>query len=206
MAGMARDQDARLEGGGAKRVGRVRGLELPSLKRWRIYRDLTQGELAQRVDVPLQYISRVEQGKRGCNGVVAQKLAQVLGVDLQALEADSDVKDFDTRYLHNAYLRILLERVVGSAYAVLDEEELESYSEKLSVGELVEVISKRRRELEFLEGLLAQAELLLQMRLFLEELVRERPAEDIRILAARRSQERSEEGRERLTRAMREFL
>jgi hypothetical protein len=44
------------------------------------------------------------------------------------------------------------------------------------------------------------------MRLFLEELVRERPAEDIRILAARRSRERSEGGRERLTRAMRELL
>ena len=156
--------------------------------------------------MPLQYISRVEQGRRGCNRAVAQKLAEVLEVDLQALEADSDVKDFGTRYLHKAYLRILLERVVGSAYAVLDEEELESYSEKLSVGELVEVISKRRRELEFLEGLLAEAKLLLQMRLFLEELVRERPAEDIRILAARRSRERSEEGRERLTRAMREFL
>jgi transcriptional regulator with XRE-family HTH domain len=204
---MAQDQDARWEGGGAKkRVPRVRGLELPGLKRWRIRRYLTQGELAQRVGVPQQYISRLEQGRRGCRGEVAQKLAEVLEVDLQALEADSDAKDFGTRYLHMAYLKILLERVVGSAYAVLDERELESYSEKLSVGELVEVISKRRRELEFLEGLLAEAKLLLQMRLFLEELVRERPAEDIRILAARRSRERSEEGRERLTRAMREFL
>jgi hypothetical protein len=57
-----------------------------------------------------------------------------------------------------------------------------------------------------LEAVLAEAELLLQMRLFFEELVRERPGEDIRILAARRSREPSEEGRERLTRAMREFL
>jgi hypothetical protein len=65
----------------------------------------------------------------------------------------------------------------------------------------------RRRELEFLEGVLAgEAEPHLQMRLFLEELVRERPDEDIRILAARRSREHSEEGRERLTRAMRERL
>ena len=66
--------------------------------------------------------------------------------------------------------------------------------------------SGRRRELEFLEGVLAEAEPHLQMRLFLEELVRERPGEDIRILAARRSREPSEWGLESLTRAMREFL
>ena len=201
---MARDQDARWEGGGAEQVARVRGLELPGLKRWRIRRGLTQQQLADLVGVRLQYISRVERG-RGCNRTVADKIAEVLEVDLLELRPASDAKDTGTRYLHKAYLKLLLERVVGSAYAVLDEEELESYSEKLSVGELVEVISKRRRELEFLEGLLAEAELLLQMRLFLEELVRERPAEDIRILATRRSRERSE-GRERLTRAMREFL
>jgi hypothetical protein len=40
--------------------------------------------------------------------------------------------------------------------------------------------------------MLAEAELHPQVRLFLEELVRERPGEDIRILAARRSREHSE--------------
>jgi hypothetical protein len=43
------------------------------------------------------------------------------------------------------------------------------------------------------------------VRLYLEEVVRERPDEDIRVLATRRSQE-GPEGRERLTQAMREFL
>ena len=52
--------------------------------------------------------------------------------------------------------------------------------------------SGRRQELEFLEGVLAEAEFLLQVRLLFEELVRERPGEDIRILAARRSREHSE--------------
>ena len=47
--------------------------------------------------------------------------------------------------------------------------------------------------------MLAEAELHPQVRLFFEELVRERPGEDIRILAARRSRESTEEGRERLT-------
>ncbi len=54
--------------------------------------------------------------------------------------------------------------------------------------------------------MLAGAELHPQVRLFFEELVRERPDEDIRVLATRRSRERSEEGRERLTQAMRELL
>jgi hypothetical protein len=44
------------------------------------------------------------------------------------------------------------------------------------------------------------------VRTFLEELLREHPGEDLRVLAARRSQEPSEEERERLTRAMRELL
>jgi hypothetical protein len=96
--------------------------------------------------------------------------------------------------------------VVSSAYALLEEWELEERVEGLPAEELVEVISRRRRELEFLQGVLAEDELLLQVRLFLEELVRERPAEDLRILAARRTREPSEEGRERLTQAMRELL
>jgi hypothetical protein len=136
-------------------------------------------------------------------------MAEALEVDLQALEADSgvsDVKDYGTRYLHKAYLRMLLEREVGSAYLMLEKGELESCGEGLSVEEFVEVVSKRRRELEVLKGLLEGAELHPRVRLFLEELVRERPDEDIRVLTTRRGRERSEEGRERLTRAMREFL
>jgi hypothetical protein len=44
------------------------------------------------------------------------------------------------------------------------------------------------------------------VRRFLEELVRERPAQDIRVLAMRRAWEPTEEGHERLTQAMRELL
>ena len=45
-----------------------------------------------------------------------------------------------------------------------------------------------------------------EVRTFLEELVREHPGEDVRILAARRNQEHSQEARERLSRAMRGLL
>jgi transcriptional regulator with XRE-family HTH domain len=203
MAREAADAD---QEGGAKRVRAARGLPLPGLKRWRIRRGLTQQQLADRVGARLQYVSRVEQG-RGCNRAVARKMADALGVDLDELRAESGgAEDAGTRYLHKAYLKLLLERVVGSAYAVLEEWELEELVEGLSAEELVEVLSKRRRELQFLQGVLAEDELLLQVRLFLEELVRERPAEDLRILVAARSHEPSEEGRERLTQAMRELL
>ncbi len=203
---MAREADtAGRDGGGAKRVSPTRGLLLPGLKGWRIRRGLTQQQLADRVGARLQYISRVEQG-RGCNRAVAQEIADALEVDLDELRADTGLGDSGTRYLHKAYLKILLERVVGSSYAVLEERELEERVEGLSVEELVGVIYKRRRELDLLDEVLAESGLLLQVRLFLEELVKERPAEDIRILAAARTQETSEEGRERLTQAMRELL
>ena len=224
---MTQDSDTTgWEDGGVEAVDlRGGGLKLPGLRQWRARRGLSQNGLAKRVDVPLHYVQRVEQGRRGCNLLVAQKIAEALEVDLHELRGDTDAEDAGAeevrpgsggeppgprltspRYLHQAYLKMLLEREVGSAYLALDERELESHSESLWVEELVEVISKRRRELEFLEGVLAEAEPHPQVRLYFEELVRERPDEDIRVLAARRSREHSEEERERLTRAMREFL
>ncbi len=182
---------------------------LPGLKRWRIRRGLTQQQLADRMGARLQYVSRVEQG-RGCNRAVAKKMAEALGVDLDELRAEAGGEDPGTRYLprylHKAYLKLLLERVIGSAYAVLEEWELEERVEGLPAEELVGALSKRRREIQFLQGVLAEDELLLEVRLFLEELVRERPAQDIRVLAMRRAWEPSEEGHERLTQAMRELL
>ncbi len=206
---MTQDPDDRQEDDVAERDARVRGLQLPGLKRWRIFRGFTQKELAERVDMPLQYIARVEQGRRGCNPAVAQRVADTLDVSLQELGASSNVKEIALRYLHNAYLRLLLEREFGSAYLALDERELERHIQRLSAQELVEVIFRRRRELEFVEGLLAEGELHPQVRLFFEELVRSRPEEDLRVLAAARSRahpEESHEERERLTQAMRELL
>ncbi len=102
---------------------------------------------------------------------------------------------------------MLLKREFGSAYLTLEERELEKHVEALPVEDVVEVIARRRQELEFVEGALApDEELHTRVRLFLEELAGERPGKDIRVLAARRTQERSEGGRERLARAMRHFL
>ena len=111
------------------------------------------------------------------------------------------------RSVHLAYLGVLLEREVGSSYSALDEGEFEAWCEGLSSEELVEVISGRARERKLLgEVLKGSARLHPEVRTFLEGLVGERPGEDLRILAARRGRERSEEGRERLERAMRVLL
>ena len=55
------------------------------------------------------------------------------------------------RSLHRAYLKLLLEREVGSAYSALEEREFESWCMKLSPEELLEIISRRGRERELLK-------------------------------------------------------
>jgi len=111
------------------------------------------------------------------------------------------------RSVHRAYLKVLLDREVGSAYSALEEREFESWYMRLSPEELLEIISRRQLERELLKEVLTYtARLHPEVRTFLEELVREHPGEDLRILAARRAQEHSEEGRERLSRAMRRLL
>jgi hypothetical protein len=142
-------------------------------------------------------------------------MADALEVDLQVLLAGADEEDLaaaeetrpdsggeppqphlgSPRYLHQAYLKVILNREVGSAYSVLDERAFESHIRTLPVDKVVEDLSKRRRELEFVkEELASEADLHPQVRLFLEELVREHPAEDIRVLAVRRAWEPSERG------------
>ena len=195
------------------------GLRLSGLKQWRERRGLSQGQLAKLVGMPRHYVQRVEQGRRGCNPWVAQRIAEELGVDLEALRADpaeeagvrvgrgGHLVAVHYRSVHLAYLGVLLEREVGSSYSALDEGEFEALCEGLSSEELVEVISGRARERKLLgEVLKGSARLHPEVRTFLEGLVGERPREDLRILAARRGRERSEEGRERLERAMRVLL
>jgi hypothetical protein len=109
--------------------------------------------------------------------------------------------------LHRAHLKVLLDREVGSAYSALEEGEFESWCMRLSLDELLEIISRRQLERELLKEVLTDtARLHPEVRTFLQELVREHPGEDLRILAARRKQEHSQEERERLSRAMRGLL
>src|SRR5215203_1807248 len=198
------------------------GLRLSALEKWRERRSLSQGQLAKLVGVSRHYVQRIEQGRQGCNPWIAQKMAEELEVDLEGLRARSAPEEgtgaegdvlvgwgrppvvISRRSVHQAYLKVLLEREVGSAYSTLEERELESWCMKLSPEELLEIISRRALERELLKEVLTDtARLHPEVRTFLEELVREHPGEDLRILEARRAQEPSEEERQRLTRAMR---
>ena len=110
------------------------------------------------------------------------------------------------RQVHQAYLKMLLGRAVGSAYAAMDEREIEKHCQGLSWNEIIEVVSARKREMEVLREVLQGAEMPADVRFFLEEALKGYPELDIRLLAAARGRERSEEGWDELTRAMRELL
>jgi transcriptional regulator with XRE-family HTH domain len=110
------------------------GAKLPGLRQWRLRRELTQTELAQMAGVNQSYLTRIETGRRGCNPSVAQKLAEILDVDVQELttepgKAAAGSGETTTRpaaasqgtapYLHRAYLRYILAREVGTSYTAL---------------------------------------------------------------------------------------
>src|SRR5829696_8355738 len=165
---MTQDSDDRRGSGRPQGDFKGGGLRLSGLKKWRVRRGLTQGQLAKLVGVPRHYVQRIEQGKRGCNPWVAQKMAEELEVDLQELRAslapeedtgaEGDVRVrlarppvvVPRRSLHRAYLKVLLEREVGSTYSALDERQFESWCMKLSLEELLEIISRRGLEREML--------------------------------------------------------
>ena len=165
------------------------GVKLPALRQWRLYRGLTQTELAQMAGVAQHYLTRVETGRRGCNPSIAHKLAEVLGVDLQVLTKGSDgaaaVSKITSRSLHRAYLKYILAKEVGTAYSVLSEVELMWHCEGFSWGGVLEVISSKERELAFLERELEERrDLPSEVRLFFKEVLREDPDQHIHALAA----------------------
>ena len=79
---------------------------------------------------------------------------------------------------------------------------------RLSVEDMLGIVSSRERKREVLREVLKDAARLHpDVRAFLEELVREQPGQDLRILAARLTQEHSsQEGRGAFARAMRRLL
>jgi transcriptional regulator with XRE-family HTH domain len=198
------------------------GYRLPGLKHWRLRRGLRQIDLANRTDQELTQLSKIELVKRGCNAALAQRLAEVLEVDLEDLRTKyDDAEEAQTasrpgppttanRYVQRAYLRILLLRVVGSAYSTRKEEELERHCQQSTWEEVIEIVWARKREIEFLRELMGDEQLTAgmpkQVRLFLDGTLEGYPDLDLRLLATARRQERSEEGHEALTKAMRDLL
>jgi transcriptional regulator with XRE-family HTH domain len=174
---------------------------------------LTQQRLAERAGLDQPQLTKIETARRVCNPLAAQRLAEELGVDVAELRVHPHGQEtrpakprVSHRNLHRAYLGVLLGREVGSAYTAMSEEALEKHCEWLSWEGRVEVASGRRREAQVPRELLGGTALPEEVRPFLEEALGTYPDRDIRLLAAARGRESSEEGREGLTQAMREFL
>jgi transcriptional regulator with XRE-family HTH domain len=184
---------------------------------------MSQTELARRADLKDGYVARVESGRRGCNPETAQLLADLLEADLRDLRTNHDAPDAGVppdparpriayRRVHQAYLKIILEGAVGSAYAAMEEWEIEKRCERGTWEEVLDAVRARGREIGYLgrfledEGVLQDPELPEDVRSFLKATIEGRPDLDIRLLAAARGREPSEEGRQALTEAMRELL
>ena len=196
------------------------GLPLPGLRYWRERRGMSQANLALRAGLTADYLFKVESGRRGCNPEAAQELAAVLEVDLRELRTMRDDPGRASsaparprvayRRVHHAYLKILLIREVGSAYAAMEEWEIERHCEGISWEGVIGVVRTRKLELVALGELMrderVNAGLSAEVRSFLEAALEGYPDLDIRLLAAARRRETSGEGREALTEAMRELL
>jgi transcriptional regulator with XRE-family HTH domain len=199
-------------------------LPLPGLKHWRLRRRLSQKELARRADLANDHLFKIESGKRGCNPETAQLLADLLNVNLQDLRRKYD-DDVETkvppkpsrskiayRNVHQAYLRLILEGAVGSAYAAMDEWEIEEHCDEGTWEEALGAVRARKREIEFLgeefgaKGALRDPDLPDDVRAFLDSVLGSFPDLDIHLLAMARRREPSEEGHEALTKAMRDLL
>jgi transcriptional regulator with XRE-family HTH domain len=138
-------------------------LPLPGLKHWRLRKRLSQKELARRAGLASHHLYKIESGRRGCNPETAQLLADVLQVDLEdlrrrredALDGKAPPKPSRTkipyRNVHQAYLRLILKGAVGSAYAAMDEWEIEERCEEGTWEDALDAVRAREREIEFLD-------------------------------------------------------
>jgi hypothetical protein len=101
---------------------------------------------------------------------------------------------------------------VGSAYAAMDEWEIEERCEEGTWEEALEIVQARKREIEYLQDVLGIGEVLRELdlpedvRSFLEAVLKSFPDLDIHLLAMARRREPTEEGHEALTKAMRDLL
>jgi hypothetical protein len=116
------------------------------------------------------------------------------------------------RNVHQAYLRLILKGAVGSAYAAMDEWEIEELCEEGTWEDAIEAVRAREREIEYLRDGLRVGEVLQDpdlpedVRSFLDAVLKSFPDLDIHLLAMVRRREPSEEGHEALTKAMRDLL
>src|ERR687897_1253708 len=109
-----------------------------------------------------RHLYKIESGKRGCNPETAQLLADVLQVDLEdlrkkredALDGKAPPKPSRARIpyrnVHQGYLRLILKGAVESAYAAMDEWEMEEHCEEGTWEDAIEAVRAREREIGYL--------------------------------------------------------
>lgn len=71
---------------------RQRGVPIPRLQAWRIFRNLTCAQLAGLIGVNATVISRVENGGR-CEWATVQRIAAVLALKVEQLLLESPYRD-----------------------------------------------------------------------------------------------------------------
>ena len=134
-------------------------MPLPGLKHWRLRKRLSQKELARRAALASHHLYKIESRRRGCNPETAQLLADVLQVDLEelsrrredALDGKAPPKPTRARIpyrnVHQAYLRLILNGAVGSAYAAMEDEwEIEELCEEGTWEDAIEAVGARKRD------------------------------------------------------------
>ena len=185
-------------------------MKLPGLKAWRERRGMNQRDLALAAGVTQQSVSKFERGAKGSSEPTARRLAEALGVGVAELRRAPEEGKSELRVsrlsLHRAYLKRILAGEVGSAYAAMPEGELEGRCRELAWEGVLGVVSSRTREVRLLEEELERGDLHPEVRRFYEKVVREAPDQDLCLLSAARTWQRSHRGLEELARAMRELL
>jgi transcriptional regulator with XRE-family HTH domain len=123
-------------------------LKLPSLRAWREHRGLTQQELANRIGSARDTISKWETGERGAQPANAQKLADVLNVEVQELTSQplrewalvAPDGEFD-RWIESATLDQVL-TLNGELSAAAREEEGGSARHRYIVSRISKVVDR----------------------------------------------------------------
>src|SRR5918994_1659066 len=157
-----------------------------------------------------RHLYKIESGKRGCNPETAQLLADVLQVDLEdlrkkredALDGKAPPKPSRARIpyrnVHQAYLRLILKGAVGSAYAAMDEWEIEEHCEEGTWEDAIGAVRAREREIGYLgeefgaKGALRDPDLPDDVRAFLDSVLGSFPDLDIHLLTMARRREPTE--------------
>jgi hypothetical protein len=143
---------------------RGRSLPLPGLKHLRLRKRLSQKELARRAGQPPPLQDRDGQARlqprdgpaprRCAAGRSGRAQKEARGRPGREGAPKPSRTKIPYRNVHQAYLRLILKGAVGSAYAAMDEREVEERCEQGTWEGALEIVQARKREIEYLRDAL----------------------------------------------------